>query len=233
MIVAAHQPHFLPWLGYLNKVASADAFVWLDTVQYRKNYFQNRTRIMGADGVERWLGVPVHAHLDTAIRDVTIAEPRWRTKVERTVEQAYGRAPHFAACWPPLRDAIHAASDRLSEVNLALFRVLLAQLGLERVRVVEASAIGVDADDPTDRLVALCRALGGDRYIAGRGGRSYMRMDAFDAAGIGVLWQEFDPARARWRRANGDEVAGLSVIDALFHVGPDHTRELAEGAWRP
>lgn len=233
MIAAAHQPHFLPWLGYLNKAVRADVFVWLDTVQYRKNYFQNRTRIMDACGVERWLGVPVHARLDTAIRDVTIADPRWRTKVERTVEQAYRRAPWFAECWPPLCDALRAAPDRLAEANLALFRVLLAQLGLERVRVEVASALGVDADDPTERLVALCRALGAERYIAGKGGRGYMRVEAFADAGIEVLWQAFDPARAGWRRTSGEEVAGLSAIDALFHVGPERTRALVEEAWRP
>lgn len=233
MIVAAHQPHFLPWLGYINKAASAQAFIWLDTVQYRKNYFQNRTRIMGGDGVERWLTVPVHAHLDTAIRDVTIADARWRAKVERTLEQAYTRAPHFAACWPALRDALRAAPDRLADVDLALVRVLLAQLGLDRVRLVEASTLGIDADDPTDRLVALCRALGADRYIAGKGGRGYMRLEAFEDAGIEVVWQAFDPARATYPRATGGEALGLSVVDALFHVGPERTRDLAERAWRP
>ncbi|HEX6534238.1 MAG TPA: WbqC family protein [Gemmatimonadaceae bacterium] len=233
MIVAAHQPHFLPWLGYINKVASADVFVWLDTVQYRKNYFQNRTRIMGADGVERWLTLPVHAHLDTAIGDVTIADPRWRTKVERTIEQTYARAPHFAATWPALRDALRDAPDCLAGANLALFRVLLASLALDRVRLVEASTLGVDAEDPTDRLVALCRALGATRYIAGKGGRGYMRLEAFDAAGIEVVWQAFDPARATYPRAGGAEAAGLSVVDALFHVGPERTRAIALSAWRP
>ena len=27
MILAAHQPHYLPWLGYLDKMARADLFV--------------------------------------------------------------------------------------------------------------------------------------------------------------------------------------------------------------
>jgi hypothetical protein len=64
--VAVHQPQYLPWLGYLAKWAAADVFVFLDTVQYEKNGWQNRNRIRTADGAH-WLTVPVHARLGTPI----------------------------------------------------------------------------------------------------------------------------------------------------------------------
>ncbi|PYN08619.1 MAG: hypothetical protein DME02_07080 [Candidatus Rokuibacteriota bacterium] len=69
--VAIHQPQYLPWLGYLAKWAAADLFVFLDSVQYEKNGWQNRNRIKTADGA-RWLTVPVHARLGTPITDVAI-----------------------------------------------------------------------------------------------------------------------------------------------------------------
>jgi hypothetical protein len=43
MIVAIHQPQYLPWLGYFGKMLTADVFCYLDTVQYKKNEWQNRT----------------------------------------------------------------------------------------------------------------------------------------------------------------------------------------------
>src|SRR5919199_1238191 len=54
MRVAIHQPQYLPWLGYLAKRAAADVFIYLDTVQYEKNGWQNRNRIKTKDG-PRWL----------------------------------------------------------------------------------------------------------------------------------------------------------------------------------
>ena len=71
--LAIHQPHYLPWLGYLAKWAAADVFVFLDTVQYVRNGWQNRNRIKTAAG-PRWLTVPVHARLGTPLAEV--ASPR-------------------------------------------------------------------------------------------------------------------------------------------------------------
>ncbi|MCK7503766.1 MAG: WbqC family protein [Desulfobacterales bacterium] len=58
MIVAIHQPQYLPWLGYFDKMLKADVFCYLDTVQYKKNEWQNRNRIKTAQGWQ-WLTVPV------------------------------------------------------------------------------------------------------------------------------------------------------------------------------
>lgn len=231
MIAAIHQPHFLPWLGYVNKAVNSDVFIWLDSVQFRKNYFQNRTHIVGRDGQRRWLTLPVHAAHDARISDVTIADVRWKTRIAKTLRQEYGCAPYFATCWPVLEAAIGDASDSLSDVNLRLFLAVLQLLGLETVRVVQASALDVDVADPTDRLVALCCRVGATTYVAGRGGRAYLRPEAFDAAGITVLWQAFDVERTAYQRPDGSLVSGASVVDPLFQVGPARTRELTMLGW--
>ena len=58
MVVVIHQPHFMPWLGYLHRMAQADLFVLLDHVQFERGNYQNRTRIRMGDE-PRWLTVPV------------------------------------------------------------------------------------------------------------------------------------------------------------------------------
>ncbi|MBV8758449.1 MAG: WbqC family protein, partial [Deltaproteobacteria bacterium] len=58
MIVAAHQPAYLPWLGYLDKMAKADVFVVMDDLQYEAQNFQNRNRIKLNNGAA-WLTVPL------------------------------------------------------------------------------------------------------------------------------------------------------------------------------
>ena len=57
-VVAIHQPNYLPWLGYFAKISEADEFVFLDDVQYSKNSYTNRVKVLHADK-PRWLTVPV------------------------------------------------------------------------------------------------------------------------------------------------------------------------------
>ena len=59
MILTAHQPVYLPWLGLFHKIALSDAFVWFDDVQYQKRDWNNRNKIKTNSG-PAWLTVPVH-----------------------------------------------------------------------------------------------------------------------------------------------------------------------------
>ena len=155
MIVSIHQPHWLPWMGYLHKVLQSDVFVWLEGVQYRKNYFQNRTKIRDRVRGWRWLTLPVHAPLGRRIDAVTVADPRWHERLRKALEQTYGRAPHAGACVGPLLAALDGKARNLAEIDLQAFEVLLRMLGGERVRVVRSRDLGVAREDPTDRLVDL------------------------------------------------------------------------------
>lgn len=233
MIVSIHQPHFLPWLGYFNKVLRSDTFVWLHSVQYRKNYFQNRTQIKNVNEQPLWLTVPVHARMGLKIDQVTVADPKWRNRICRTIEQCYRRAPYFAECWPVLEQCLLTATDTLDEINYRTFRVLLKLLNADAVTVKRSGDLPVGSNDPTRRLVDICDALGATAYIAGRGGRNYLRHEEFEKVGIKVLWQDFPAHQVKYSQIGNSFLAGLSVIDCVFNVGPRRAKELVIEAWAP
>ena len=60
MILTAHQPVYLPWIGLFHKIYLADQFCWFDIAQYQKRDFNNRNKIKTAQG-ELWLTVPVES----------------------------------------------------------------------------------------------------------------------------------------------------------------------------
>jgi len=126
-IATIHQPEHLPWLGFFAKVAAADLLISLDTVPFRKNYFQNRNRVLGPDGGAHWLTVPVRLddHLAGQIRLVPIAEDgRWRRKHLRTLEHRYRRHPHFDEVFGRIAPILEDEWDRVAELNHALIDAL-------------------------------------------------------------------------------------------------------------
>ncbi|MCK5427294.1 MAG: WbqC family protein, partial [Thermodesulfovibrionia bacterium] len=58
MILSVHQPQYIPWLGYFDKIDKSDCFVFLNEVQYKPREYQNRNKVRTKDGW-MWLTVPV------------------------------------------------------------------------------------------------------------------------------------------------------------------------------
>src|SRR5690349_7924911 len=99
MLLSAHQPAYLPWLGYFDKIRRCDVFVYLDTVQFEKNSFTNRNKVKTAQG-PLWLTVPVRSkgHLSSTLQELELdPAQRWRHKHLKTLREAYAKAPHFEA----------------------------------------------------------------------------------------------------------------------------------------
>ena len=59
MILTAHQPVYLPWLGLFHKIWLAEKFVLFNTVQYLPKEWMNRNKIKENKNSEIWLTVPV------------------------------------------------------------------------------------------------------------------------------------------------------------------------------
>jgi hypothetical protein len=228
--LAIHQPHYLPWLGYLAKWAAADVFVFLDTVQFEKNGWQNRNRIKTAEG-PRWLTVPVHARLGTPIAEVTVdASQPWPARHRRAIEQAYAASAHLDRHRAGLAALYDQRWERLAPLAVATAEWLARTLGIATPTRL-ASALGVAAADPTERLLGLCRAAGADTYLAGRGA-TYLDADRFAAAGVRVLYQDY--AHPVYAQLHGEFAPFLSGLDLLLTHGDEALGILRRGdSWSP
>lgn len=219
-LVAIHQPNFLPWPGYFDKLVRADVFVALDHVQYPKGgagNWVNRVQILH-DGEPRWLTLPVvkpHG-MTQCICDVRIAEQPWRASVLGTLRANYRQAPFFESVFPTLEAAINAPASHLASSNLALIRTIAHGLGIDPRKIIRSSVLPHDGQ-ATELLVSLVKAVGGTAYLAGGGAGGYQQDEMFHAAGIEVVYQRYTPVP--YDQGAPDFVPGLSVVDALMHLG--------------
>jgi len=229
--VAVHQPQYLPWLGYLAKWAAADVFVFLDTVQYEKNGWQNRNRIRTADGAH-WLTVPVHARLGTPIGEVSVDTTQpWRARHLRAIEHAYARAPHLPAYRDGLRALLDTEWTRLAPLAVASAEWLGRMAGIATpTRLASSLDVHGAGGDATGRLVAVCKALGAETYLAGGHGARYMDAGRFREAGITVLYQRYE--HPVYAQQHGQFMPFLSGLDLLLTHGDASLPILRRGdAW--
>ena len=220
MIVAIHQPEHLPWLGFFDKLRQADLWVSLDHVQYRKNYFQHRNRILGERG-PIWLTVPVQGkgRFGQRLNDVRIdneTNPRWRHKCWNSVVQHYGQAPHFQEHRPFFAGLYDREWSSLAELNETIIDYLMGALGFS-VRKVRSSELGVEGVRG-DLLMRICQEVGASAYLSGISGREYLDFAQFETAGIEVRVQEFH--HPVYQQLHQPFVPCLSAIDLLFNHGP-------------
>ena len=206
MIVAIHQPQYLPWLGYFGKMLTADVFCYLDTVQYKKNEWQNRNRIKTAGGWQ-WLTVPVIYRFPQKIGEVGIDNTaNWRHKHLQALATHYRRAPHFARYLPAFEGIFGRSWESIAELNLGLIRVLREMLGIGHKPEVRASTLDC-SEEPTDRLIDICRALGADTYLAGAGGAGYMDFERFAVVRVPFPFTDRVPSKNRPALVLSDRMA--------------------------
>lgn len=220
MIVAIHQPNYLPWLGYFAKMAQAGVLVLLDDVQFSKGSYTNRVQI-ARNGAPAWLTLPVRHDFGAAIRDVEIARSDWSRAHADTIKQAYRKAVCFKDVWPDVERWLEDARGRLADVNTFCIQNLAARLGLPTA-LETSSRLGVRADAPDERLARIVAELSpGGTYLSGGGGAKYQSEDVFARHGVKLAYSAYKPAP--YPRSGEPFIAGLSILDALFHNGWEAT----------
>jgi hypothetical protein len=234
MRVALHQPHYLPWLGLIDKIDRSDLFIVLDTVQFERRGWQNRNYVAGRDKPVL-LTVPVNqGNRDDRILDKRIDNGRqWRIKHYKALsEHCYRRAPY----WREYRDEIahlyETEWDGLAELATETTRMLMRCFGID-TPVLLASEIGDFPGRKSELLAQICAKTGADIMLSGDGARDYLDTGALRRYGIGVEWQDFrHPVYPQHLPAGAGFVPRLSAIDLLLNTGPDALHVLRQARTR-
>lgn len=227
-VVAVHQPNFFPWLGYFNKIARSDIFIFMDNAQFPKTggTWVNRVHLL-VHQQPAWVTAPVvrsyHGTRSIGEMEINNTLP-WREKLLRTITSNYGRASFFKQVYPLLEQLVNYSTDSVAAYNLNAIQALSRKFGLDVSKFELGSSLNVDGH-ATDLLIAMVKKVGGSAYLSGGGAGGYQEDEKFALAGLELIYQNFEhPTYFQFR--SKDFVAGLSVIDALMNCGLDQTREL-------
>ena len=219
MLVAIHQPHYLPWLGYLHRMARADLFIVLDHVQFERGNYQNRTQVR-VNGAPHWLTVPVQQRSqgERIVEKRVDNSKRWGLQHFETLRRSYASAVFFGMYATELRAILDCEWQRLVDLNEHTLGFLRNALDIRTPLVKSSALVGV-AGAKSELVLNLCKAVGASALLVGLGGsRNYLDRAAFAEAGIALQMQEFE--HPVYRQRGGTFTPGLSAVDLLFNCGP-------------
>ena len=228
MILTAHQPCYLPWLGLFHKIARADRFISFNQVQYQAKDWNNRNRIKTHQG-PIWLSVPVlrKGRLDRNYSDIKINNNvNWQKKHWNSLKANYTKAPHFKKYADYFENVYAREWDTLVELNESMLQWFLNTIGLNST--VESAADFDFAGEKSDLVLDMCQKTGADTYIFGPQGIEYADMDAFMACGIDVEFDQYN--HPQYQQLQGDFISHLSIVDLLFNCGEDSLEIILSGS---
>ena len=171
MIVSIHQPNFMPWLPYFQKVSDADIFVILGHCQFEKNNFQNRFAIDG-----KWQTLRVKKGNDPIIEKKYVnAVEDWDSIKKKLPEHKSN-----------LDEMDYCVSDNLLDTNTKIIKHICGKFGIKTKIEKDFKT----SSRKTERLLEICQHYKATQYLSGPSGKNYLNTDLFKNAGIGILYPD-------------------------------------------
>ena len=217
MILTAHQPVYLPWLGLFHKIAISDAFCYFDDVQYQIKDYNSRNKIKTDQG-GAWLTVPVlsKGYRDKKIREIEINNSiDWRKKHWRSIYLNYKKTPFFDKYAPYFEELYKKDWQFLSDLNESMLKWFLTALGI-KVDYFKASELNFQGYK-SELVLDMCKKLKADIYIFGALGKDYAEEEKFTEAGVKIYFQDYH--HPCYRQAGNNFLPYMSIIDLLFNEG--------------
>ena len=218
MILTAHQPVYLPWLGLFHKIALAETFVYFDQVQYLPKDWMNRNKIRTKDG-SIWLTVPV---LRKGYRDLKTSEieinnsTNWQKKHLRSISLNYKKSPYFENYIPFFEDVYSRKWEFLGDLNEYMLKWFLDELGI-KVNFLNAKNFKFQGEK-SSLILNMCKKLDASTYIFGTLGKDYANVHEFEKNNIKLIFQDYN--HPKYSQLYSEFVSHLSIIDLLFNHGP-------------
>lgn len=219
------QPYIFPYIGYFHLIQATEKIIFYDDVNYIKRGWINRNRIL-VNGKDHVFTIPVSkASQNKQIREIeTAIDEKFKAKFLGTLSNAYKKAPYFNEVMPIAEDVIAVDSGNISRLAIRSIKAVYDYLHKE-LNWDESSACCADSIDEKkgDRLIAITKKLGYDKYVNSIGGMELYDKPVFAEKGVELSFVKSQ--RIEYDQGTTEFVPHLSVLDILMFNHPDRVWE--------
>jgi hypothetical protein len=225
MKIAIMQPYLFPYVGYFQLINAADKFVVYDDVTFIKQGWINRNKIL-LNGAAFLFTIPLKdASSYKLIRETKVSDNfNWKSKLIKTLEQAYGKAPYYAEAIKPIKEVIFSEEKSIAAIALKSLKVICSYAGIDTPMVETSSNYLNDDLQSQARVIDICKRENATEYLNPVGGLELYSHDAFNRENIKLSFVK--PRTISYLQFNNQFVPWLSTIDVMMFNSPAEIKEM-------
>tara|TARA_B100001059_G_C17805849_1_gene569096 strand:- start:1141 stop:1845 length:705 start_codon:yes stop_codon:yes gene_type:complete len=230
MRVSIHQPNYIPWIGYFEKIFLSDTFVFFDNVQMPMNKsLVSRNKIL-FQSKPMWLTIPTEKGGIKPIKEVKISDTKWKKKHLNTLYHAYGKKKYFNDIFKNIQPIIEKKNIYLVDLNMDLIKVFLKILNVNEVKIIRASELNLQTKG-ANSIFEILKKLEAKTYITGTGAGStkYINAEDYNKININLMYNQPNIQNYYPKDKTVNQV--LSILDLLFNYGAEQVnKKLSEAS---
>lgn len=226
MIVAIHQPNYIPWSGYFHKIIRSDVFVLLDDVQYVKGTVANKNFIKGKNTLPVPLSVSVKLS-NGAYQKYNEIEidylSKWHFKHINQLKDAYIKAPYFKTIFPSIEQILTTKFDTIASLNTEIILWVCKTLEIN-TKIYVSSSLNKNFGTNNFQNINICKHFNATKYLSGTGAKKYNDEQLFHDNQLQLIYTNYKSMP--YNQINGSYIENLSILDLLFNLPPDEIKTI-------
>jgi hypothetical protein len=225
MKLAIMQPYLFPYIGYYQLVAAVDKFVFYDDVNFIKNGWINRNRLL-LSGEVRYFTIPLSgASSFSKINDIIVQKSElWRKKMAESIRHSYSKAPHFREINDLLSEVLFADEIHIAALASLSVTTICRYLDLETQFVLSSACYGNADLHGVERVLDICKREQSGFYYNLPGGRELYNSELFESNGVSLRF--IKPNLSAYKQFSEQFHPGLSIIDVLMFNDRNSVRDM-------
>lgn len=214
--LAVMQPYVFPYIGYFHLISSSSLFIFCDDVNYIKQGWINRNRILSGNDSCLFVVPMKNRSQNRLINEICpLITKEWKAQFYNQLRHNYRKAPYFSDVVDPIMGVFESEYTDVTDLAINSIVSVYSYLGMDiafdksSVCAPETRGLG-----RSDRLIEMSKRLGFSDYVNLPGGREIYSKEYFKSNGIDLHFIRSHPIE--YNQHTDEFVPFLSIIDILM-----------------
>lgn len=227
MKIGIHQPNFMPWIGYFNKINQSDKFVFLDNVKCSKNSFFNRNRFSTSKKFSDFFWLTCSLKKESYrqnLCDVMFDQKLLKKHVKHfKIRHGKTKEQNFLEGLISLyeKQISSVTNANLCNFNKAIINFICENLEIQTDIILASEIKNITGLKKENLVIGIIKELDGQTYISGHGAKNYQDENKFISQGINL--QYLDQNFINTPVVNCEHV---SIVDIILQEGLWKTKKM-------